>query len=296
MTPQYWQWRDQSIHYFQAGQNPDSPPLLLVHGFGASTDHWRKNMVELGQELEVWAIDLLGFGRSAKPRWHYSADLWRDQLNYFIKDQIGRPTILVGNSLGGYVALTVAHHNPDRVAGVVLLNSAGAFADSTPLGAQPQSPFTKLVRSGVQFLLKQPLFSYGLFQFVRQKSQIRKTLMQVYVDKTAVTDRLVEEIYRPSCDRGAAHVFASVFSSRQGKTVDQLLAGISCPLLAIWGMGDPWMDCQARSAKFRQHYQDITEVFLNAGHCPHDEDPAAVNHHIRSWLKDRFGVTSVNLK
>ena len=64
----YWQWREQSIYYVRAGQgHPQRPPLLLIHGFGASTDHWRKNIAELSKDFEVWAIDLLGFGRSAKP-------------------------------------------------------------------------------------------------------------------------------------------------------------------------------------------------------------------------------------
>ncbi|PLS67943.1 MAG: alpha/beta hydrolase [Cyanobacteria bacterium M5B4] len=291
MTSQYWYWQDQAIHYVQQGTKPDFPPLLLVHGFGASTDHWRKNIVEL--DLEVWAIDLLGFGRSAKPPRQYSADLWREQLFHFIKDNIRRPTILVGNSLGGYASLCVAHQYPDWVAGVALLNSAGPFTDTSPLGAKPQNPLTKALRSGVQSLLKQPLVSYALFQFVRQKSQIRKTLLQVYVDKSAVTDQLVEDIYRPSCDRGAAQVFASVFSTPQGKTVDQLLAGMTCPLLTIWGTGDPWMDCQARSAKFRAHYPSLKEVFLEAGHCPHDEVPDQVNQILRSWVTTEVKPCSV---
>ena len=66
---QYWEWRGQQIYYVKAGRRGDRPPLLLVHGFGASTDHWRKNVVGLSDEFEVWAIDLLGFGRSAKPDW-----------------------------------------------------------------------------------------------------------------------------------------------------------------------------------------------------------------------------------
>lgn len=232
----------------------------------------------------MWAIDLLGFGRSQKPRWTYTADLWRDQLLNFIKEQIQRPTILVGNSLGGYVSLSCAAAAKEWVAGVVLLNSAGAFSDTTPLGAQSTSPLMQLIRLGVRSLLQQPWFSYLLFQFVRRRSQIRKTLLQVYVDKSAVTDQLVEEIYRPSCDDGAAHVFASVFSSRQGRPVDELLLQIACPLLAIWGTGDPWMDCAGRSQKFRTYYPQLQEVFLAAGHCPHDEAPQLVNAAIRSWV------------
>ncbi len=66
-TPgKYWQWRGHSIYYVKAGERQKRPPLLLVHGFGASTDHWRKNIAQLQADFEVWAIDLLGFGRSAK--------------------------------------------------------------------------------------------------------------------------------------------------------------------------------------------------------------------------------------
>ncbi|MFN9362984.1 MAG: alpha/beta fold hydrolase, partial [Pseudanabaena sp.] len=68
---QYWLWREQKIYFVKAGNNPQRPPLLLVHGFGASTDHWRKNISELSQDFEVYAIDLLGFGRSQKPAWQY---------------------------------------------------------------------------------------------------------------------------------------------------------------------------------------------------------------------------------
>ncbi len=81
----YWQWRGNSIYYVQAGQQQgQKPPLLLVHGFGASTDHWRKNIKQLQQNFQVWAIDLLGFGRSQKPPLQYSGNLWRDQLHDFI--------------------------------------------------------------------------------------------------------------------------------------------------------------------------------------------------------------------
>ncbi|HEY9662437.1 MAG TPA: alpha/beta fold hydrolase [Allocoleopsis sp.] len=282
-TGAYWQWRGHSIHYVKAGE-PQShrPPLLLVHGFGASTDHWRKNLVGLSQDFEVWAIDLLGFGRSAKPAIEYSGELWRDQLHEFIAEVIGRPAVLAGNSLGGYASLCVAAQRPMSASGLVLLNCAGPFTPPEPM-PEP-SPMQKFLTQGMRSVLLQPIPSFLLFQYVRQKSVIRKTLQKVYLDQSAVTDQLVEDIYRPSCDPGAATVFASVFQSRQGDPNDVLLSQMQCPLLMLWGEGDPWMNSRDRGAKFRQFYPQLTEHYLQAGHCPHDEVPDQVNALIRDWV------------
>ncbi|OYQ66809.1 alpha/beta hydrolase [Pseudanabaena sp. SR411] len=282
---QYWLWREQKIYFVKAGNNPQRPPLLLVHGFGASTDHWRKNISELSQEFEVYAIDLLGFGRSQKPAWQYSGNLWRDQLHDFITEKIQRPTVIAGNSLGGYSALCVAADYPQSVAAVILLNSAGPFTNTNPLGAKKVNPIQKAIAPALQKALRQPWANQLLFTFVRQKSRIRSTLKKVYLDQSAVTDQLVEDIYRPSCDQGAAQVFASVFSTPQGKKVDELLGAMTCPLMTIWGEGDPWMNSRARGAKFREFYPSLTEHYINAGHCPHDESPQIVNRLIRDWYE-----------
>lgn len=102
-TGNYWHWQGHEIYYVRAGQpQPDRPSLLLVHGFGASTDHWRKNIEGLQDQFQVWAIDLLGFGRSAKPALEYSGQLWEQQLLDFIDQVIGEKTVVAGNSLGGY--------------------------------------------------------------------------------------------------------------------------------------------------------------------------------------------------
>ncbi|MCU0534779.1 MAG: alpha/beta fold hydrolase [Hydrococcus sp. Prado102] len=275
----YWQWRGHSIYYVKAGsRQAERPPLLLVHGFGASTDHWRKNIAELQQDFEVWAIDLLGFGRSAKPNLQYSGDLWRDQLNDFIAEVIREPVILAGNSLGGYASLCVAAQHPTSVAGVILLNSAGPFSDTQP----DQKP--NLLQTLIRSILLQPWAIYLIFQYTRQRSVIRKTLQKVYLDQSAITEQLIEDIYRPSCDKGAVDVFASVFKTPQGEKVDVLLQQIICPLLTIWGEGDPWMKSRERGAKFRQYAVNLTEYYIQAGHCPHDEVPEQVNALIRAWI------------
>ena len=279
----YWQWRGYTIYYVKAKkEKTNNPPLLLIHGFGASTDHWRKNIAELQRDFSVWAIDLLGFGRSAKPNITYSGDLWRDQLNDFIQEVIGQPVVLVGNSLGGYTALCVASQCPKSAQGLVLLNSAGPFSDNQSQG-KPNF-IRELVGKISRFIFLQPWANYLLFKYVQRPATIRKTLEKVYLDKSAVTDRLIEEIRRPSLDKGAVDVFASVFKTPQGEKNDVLLQQLTSPLLILWGKGDPWMNCQERSAKFRQYYPGLTEHYLQAGHCPHDEVPEQVNSLIKDWV------------
>jgi len=286
VTGSYWQWREQDIYYVQAGSaTATDPPLLFIHGFGASTDHWRKNIAELQTDFPVYAIDLLGFGRSSKPDWLYSGKLWQEQVGEFIEQVIGQPVVLAGNSLGGYAALCVAGNHPELVRGIILLNSAGPFSNSEEKAETPSKPtFKQRLQQAVRSILLHPWSSFLLFQYTRRKSMIRRTLKQVYVDQSAVTDQLVEDIYRPSCDPGAAKVFASVFKSPRGDKVDELLQRLEAPLLLLWGEGDPWMDTQARSRQFHQYYSNITEHFLNAGHCPHDEVPQQVDEKIKDWV------------
>lgn len=282
---QYWQWRGHNVYYVQAGAaQAQRPPLLLVHGFGASTDHWRKNITELSADFQVFAIDLLGFGRSAKPNLQYSGDLWRDQLHDFISEIIGQKTILAGNSLGGYACLCVASQRPDSAAGVVLLNSAGPFSQPENQIQPSINPLQKLLGKPIKWAFKQRLAQSLLFQYTRQKWVIRRTLEKVYLDKSAITDQLVAEIQRPAYDPGALDVFISVFSSPQGQKVDVLLKQLNCPLLLLWGEADPWIKARERSQKFHEYYPQLTEYFLIAGHCPHDEIPEQVNSHLRDWV------------
>ncbi|MBD2775389.1 alpha/beta fold hydrolase [Iningainema tapete] len=292
----FWQWRGHSVYYVQAGERRSNrPPLLLVHGFGASTDHWRKNISGLCDEFEVFAIDLLGFGRSAKPKLEYSGDLWRDQLRDFISSVIGEKAVLVGNSLGGYASLCVAAQCPEVAAGVVLLNSAGPFSENQPsveaeaLQSEIQPPkqseqLQRLLGDVVKWIFQQPWARFVLFQYIRQPWVIRQTLEKVYLDKSAITDQLIEEIQRPAADTGAFDVFSSVFSTPQGEKVDVLLQKLTCPLLLLWGEADPWINARERSRQFRKYYPELTEYFIRAGHCPHDEVPQQVNSLLRDWI------------
>lgn len=266
-----------------APAEPEGPAILLVHGFGASTDHWRHNIPVLAQRHEVHAIDLLGFGRSAKPaELAYGGPLWRDQLAAYVSERIGRPTVLAGNSLGGFSALAAGAALGDQAAGVVLLNAAGPFSDEQ---APPKGwgAITRQTIAGA--LLKSPVLQRLLFENLRRPATIRRTLNQVYVDKTNVDEALVEAIRRPSLDPGAFGVFRTVFDIPRGQPLDELFAQLTCPLLLLWGIRDPWINAVGRRAAFQRHAPAGTsEVVLEAGHCPHDEVPDQVNAALLDWI------------
>ncbi|MGA1476342.1 MAG: alpha/beta fold hydrolase, partial [Prochlorothrix sp.] len=121
---QQWQWRGQRIAYQQAGTT--GPALVLIHGFGASSLHWRKNLEVLGETHRVYALDLLGFGRSAKPTPNqplsYTFETWGQQVLDFCREVVQGPAFLGGNSIGCIVALQAAVTDPKAVSGLVLLN------------------------------------------------------------------------------------------------------------------------------------------------------------------------------
>ena len=80
-----WSFRGHPIHCLERNTSGSGVPVLLVHGFGASTDHWRFNIPALEPHHPVHALDLLGFGRSAKPSGEaYGGELWRDQLCSYV--------------------------------------------------------------------------------------------------------------------------------------------------------------------------------------------------------------------
>ena len=276
-----WDWKGYKIGYTVMGTGQ---PLVLIHGFGASIGHWRKNIPVLAAAgYQVFAIDLLGFGSSDKPPLNYTMEVWEELVKDFWTAHIQQRAVFVGNSIGGLLSLMVIANHPEIAAGGVLINCAGGLSHRP----HELNPPLRLVMGAFNRLLRSKITGKVLFNRVRQKGQIRRSLMQVYRDRTAVTDELVDLLYQPSCDAGAQQVFVSILTAPPGPTPAQLLPKVKCPLLVIWGEADPWTPING--AKI---YQDLSATgqpvqvkpIANAGHCPHDEAPDKVNPLIIDWL------------
>ncbi|MGJ3247797.1 MAG: alpha/beta fold hydrolase [Elainellaceae cyanobacterium] len=280
-----WIWRGHQLRYTVVGEGQ---PLVLVHGFGASIGHWRKNIPVLAdQGYRVFALDLLGFGHSDKPPIDYDLEIWEDLLKDFWDAHINQPAVFVGNSIGGLLTMMVLANHPAIASGGVLLNCAGG------LNHRPDelNPPLRLIMGAFTRLISSSVIGPFIFNRIRQKPRLRSTLKQVYRDHSAVTDELVDLIYEPASDPDAPKVFASILTAPPGPKPSELLPRIHQPLLILWGEADPWTPITGATLYQEMAQQDpdrITfESIPDTGHCPHDERPDEVNQLILEWLKQQ---------
>jgi pimeloyl-ACP methyl ester carboxylesterase len=279
----FWTWQGYQIQYTVKGTGK---PLVLVHGFGASIGHWRKNIPVLADAgYKVFALDLLGFGASEKAPIDYTVDVWVELLKDFWDEHIKEPAIFIGNSIGALISLNILANYPEITDGGVLINSAGGISHRP----HELNPLLRFMMATFNKLVSNPITGKFIFNNIRRPSQIRRSLYQVYRHREAVTDELVEILYTPSCYPGAQKVFASILTAPPGVSPEELLPKVNKPLLVIWGTEDPWTPITG--SKIYQEAQlegkDIKIVPIpGAGHCPHDEVPDLVNPEIITWLEN----------
>jgi pimeloyl-ACP methyl ester carboxylesterase len=279
-----WLWRGHKINYTVRGQGQ---PLVLLHGFGASVGHWRKNIPVLAENYQVYALDWIGFGASDKPEMEYTLNLLEEQLIDFLRTFITEPVVLVGNSIGSLVALMASAHQPAGVAikGTVLLNCAGGLTHRP----EELPAFLRPVMEGFRLALQLPGLGEFLFNRVRSPRNVRNTLLQVYGNKEAVTDELVDLLCKPAEEPGAARVFINIIAGPAGDELpEELLPLVPNPILVLWGEADPWTPIK-RGRDFTKYNPNLEFVALpQTGHCPHDDQPELVHRYLLPWLNQLF--------
>ena len=294
----------------RAGEPAAPNRVLLVHGFGASSGHWRHTIPALAADAEVLAVDLLGFGASDKPRSclpgetlqpgsvRYCFDLWAELVADLVVPPSGtspQRLHLVGNSIGGMVALTAARllrqrRQPPHQ--VVLIDCAQRTLDDKRLAEQPA--LARAGRPALKQLVRQRWLLAPLFRLLAQPRFIRRVLAQAYPSGAHVDEDLVNLLHRPSTDPGAIESFRGFVNLFNDHLAPQLLAELSEPLddamgpvpvRLLWGEQDPWEDpAEARGWATRFACVRDLEVIPGVGHCPHDEAPDLVNPILRRWI------------
>lgn len=281
---QTWQWQGFTIRYQHLGEG--EIPLLCIHGFGASSDHWRKNLPAYGQQYRAYAIDLIGFGLSDKPSPNqplpYTFETWGQQIIDFCREVIGQPAYLVANSIGCVVAMQAAVDASDWVRGIVMLNCSLRLLHDR---RRAEIPWHQRISTPlVQNLLGYPSLGCFFFSRIARPQVIRNLLKQAYHHHEAITDELVQAILAPAQTTGAADVFLAFVRYSQGPLPEDLLPQVSCPVWIIWGQADPW-EPVALGRKLGEYPAVKAMVELpGVGHCPQDEAPDLVNPLVLEWL------------
>jgi pimeloyl-ACP methyl ester carboxylesterase len=286
LQSQTWTWQGFAIRYQQSGET--GTPILCIHGFGASSDHWRKNLPSFGEQHRAYAIDLIGFGGSDKPFPNdpiaYTFETWSQQIIDFCREVIGEPVYLVANSIGCVVAMQAAVDAPDWVQGIVMINCSLRMLHERRRNEIPWHQ--RLSTPMVQSLLGYPPIGRFFFSRIARPKVIRNLLGQAYKRPEAVTDELIEAILKPAQSEGAADVFLAFVRYSQGPLPEDLLPQLQCPAWVIWGQDDPWEPVDMGRQFMDYPTVQALKELKGVGHCPQDEAPELVNPLVLEWVSD----------
>jgi pimeloyl-ACP methyl ester carboxylesterase len=263
------------MHYraFPAGPDGADTPVLLLHGLGGSTFSFRDTIPALVQAgYPVLAVDLPAFGFSTRSRDIHHADGNRARWVWDLADSAfeEKEWFLVGHSMGGRVAATMAFLRPKAVAGMVQL-------DGALLSDRQSSWFLAIppVRWIAAWWLRSFRFTYGGTQ------DLLSSAYGEPAPKHAVRGYLA-----PFLLPGTARALL-----RFARTAEPLpaleLSALSVPTLLVWGEDDEWVPLEQGREVLRRMPRATLTVVPDAGHCPMETHPDAVNRRLVAFFDGR---------
>ena len=255
-------WRTREV----AG--PLEPPVVFVHGFLSSSATWKKVLAPIGADHPAIAVDLPGAGNSDRPwPYDYSAGGEAAALLKFLDVRGIRRAVLIGNSMGGAVCLIAAAARPDRVAALVLVDSAFPGVTIPPGFRALRTPLLGVLP--MEFLVR-PVMAYTLRH-------------RLYGRAERVTEETISDWWDPIRIPGTRRaVLAFVRTSERG--YENLLTRVRTPALVVWGKEDrllPASDGLRLASGIRGAE---LAVLPDAGHLPQEESPVAFARAVRGFL------------
>ena len=243
------------------------PLLLLVHGMAGSSQTWRHVMPPLAKQFTVLAPDLLGQGRSDKPRAEYSLGAFTNTLRGLL-DALDYPrATVVGQSLGGSVALQLAYQFPERCERLVLVDAGGLGKEVTPylrVLSVPgmESVFPLACSPG----LRRGLERVGAW-LDRAGVQLGPAGREIWRSYASLADPENRSAFfrslRDVIDSGGQAVSALGRMHRSG----------DLPTLIVWGAEDPFIPVSHAHVAHAAIAGSRLEIFEGVGHYPHCEAP-----------------------
>ncbi len=270
----WFDWRGHDVAFTVRG---DGPPLLLVHGIHASawSYEWRNNVDVLAQGRRVYALDLLGFGRSERPALGYSARLYMALVADFAARVVGEPCTLIANGLSAAYAIVLGARDPSRYPSLVLVEPTG-------LVRQNESP--SLAADAQRFAVDVPVFGTAMFNAVASRRSIASYLADAYVDDAVVTDEMIALYHAAAHQPGAKYAPAALAARRLNVDVRRAVRRLTQPALLVWGeqgVHAPVEDVRGFLA-LRPAFE--LAILDPSGDFPHDERPDEFNEIVRAFL------------
>ena len=265
------------ISYRIAGQGP---VILLVHGITGSSDTWREVIGPLAQEHTVIAPDLLGHGRSAKPRGDYSLGAYASGIRDLLVAVGQERATFVGHSLGGGVAMQLAYQFPERLDRLVLVSSGGLGREVHLLLRSTALPGAEYV---LPLLVAQPLRDAATALagfFGRLGFRAGPDLTEIATGFASLADVEARQAFihtaRSIIDVGGQRVSAT----------DRLYLAEEVPSLLVWGERDPIIPIEHGRNAARLMPGSRLEVFPGSGHFPHLDQPRRFVEVLTDFMAD----------
>lgn len=256
-----------TVRYVSSG---DGPPLVLLHTIRTQLDYFEKLVPELKGRYRIYALDLPGHGRSSLQPENYTEPLLRQAVGELLTKLDLRDVTLVGESIGGVLALTVSVDQPDRVKRVVSLNPYD-YGESFGGGIRRSSSGWMVGMFKV----------FGSYTF-EPRFVTAAVLRGGFHDASRLPEALLDEFSRTGSRDGYRSVEYSVFKN-WGSWLDarQLYAKVKVPVTLIYG-SDDWSHPQERTRN-RDEIPGAELVTIDqAGHFTSLERPAEVAARILS--------------
>jgi len=256
------------IHYQEKGLGT---PLVLLHGFTSSTYSWKDVFEPLSKNFRVVAVDLKGFGFSGKPDGDYTRRAQAQLVAHLLDHLKIEKAWLCGNSMGGEVALNVALANPQHVAGLILIDSAGfeVKGGGSLAPAYVRIPF---VGRAVAALA------------LTSDKLVREGLEKSFFDDAKITADRVAYYYRPLKTRGGQLAALRARTQAGQFPIEQELGRINARTLIIWGAEDAIIPLAAGRTMNSMIKDSKLVIIEKCGHVPQEEMPKRVVDEVTAFI------------
>lgn len=243
----------QHIRYIEAGEGPT---IILLHGLGGTKEHWNANFAVLASKYHVYALDQLGHGHSDKPLIDYTIATHVDFLQGFMQSRNIAKATLVGNSMGGWVAVDFAVKHPEMVDKLVLVDAAGLAR---------KYPIDLLNPSSIE--------------------GFRHLIDSVFYDKKIVTDEDARQAFALRLRNNDGYMMERFLAGlARPQFEDANLKTIRAPTLVVWGRNDELVPVDD-ARKFGSGIPGARVVVIDkCGHVPQIEKPEEFNRALLEFL------------